>query len=759
MKPLPRAHRLRRTRAALALTLAVLIVLPASASARWPGFPGGAGGVFRSADLVRGQWIYTNGIGQAQGADADDTRRTDYFASALIAPALDQGFMRRDLYLALTYDFFGSHRGAHNGDHQLPTDHARWPDGTADLAEVRMRATKRFLYVRLLWDSMPRRDAQVATLGFATEGQNVAARAWPRNARLSSSWQSALTVWGEGAVLTGPDGAEVPIRVRPADHAVIARVPLARLPAGPWRLTGGSGLGDPASPGRYWDVPAGDATATQPGSGGEASPTNVWGLLFAGDKPWSFDELSQSQLLSAGDASPAFATVNPATLRRGQTARRAPQTGDFSRMFSSRHFEADGIRREAGAVPAPSPPPGLGPAANPGFNVTFEHTGRLQWYGMHVPDRYPATTDAWPLIVYLHGFTGRPDEAFHNPVGLVDEADRRGYLLATPLGRGDYFYKGPGDLDVLEVIRDVRRLYRVDRDRIYLMGHSMGGYGTNNVAARHPDLFAAVAPAQGTDAIDLAGNLSHVPWFEISSEQDLDAGAADARKLYGTLSELGYDARLLVYDTKIHEYSSIYDTLPDLFSFFASHRRNVNPGVVTWTRPPASEDMSQLGLVYDGAYWLDGVRAADPAKLAEVEAVTGAIPHSPLKAQIAERTEAEVDTKGPTGRTAGTLMKTAPAFGPSARKGNRLELTASNTRELAVNLRRAHLRVSRHGLRLFVNSASPLKVELRRVKAARARVTIDGRRGKQVRRRRGAKMRITAPAGRHVVVLRARRAH
>ena len=744
----------------LALIGAILLVAPASASARWPGFPGQPSGVFRSAELVRGQWIYTNGIGQAQGADADNTRRTDYFSSVRVAPELDQGFMRRDLYLALTYDFFGSHRGAHNGDHQLPTDHARWPDGTADLAELRMRATKRFLYVRFRWDSLPRRDAQVATLGFATEGQDVAARAWPRNARLASSWQTALTVWGAGGVLTAPDGTEAPVRVRPADHAVVARVPLARLPAGPWRLTGGSGLGDPAAPGRYWDVPAGDATAELPGSGGDASPTNVWGLLFAGDQPWSFDELSQSALLSAGDASPAAARVDPAALRRGRTARRPPETGDFSRMFSSSHFEADGIRRKPGAVPAPSPPPGAGPAANPGFNVTFEHTGRLQWYGMRVPERYRDTTDAkvkWPLLVYLHGFTGRPDEAFHNPVGLVDAADRRGYLLATPLGRGDYFYKGPGDLDVLEVIRDVQRLYRVDRNRIYLMGHSMGGYGTNNVASRHPDLFAAVAPAQGTDAIDLAGNLSHVPWYEISSEQDLDAGATDARKLYGALSDRGYDAQLLVYDTKIHEYSSIYDTLPGLFSFFASHRRNANPGVVTWTRPPAAEDMPKLGLVYDGAYWLDGVRAADPGLAAQVKAVTGGIPHAGLQPGRAERSVTEVDTKGPTGRSAGTLMKTSPAFGPRAKRGNRLELTAENTRELAVNLRRARVRVNRRGLRLFVRSGSPLKLELRRVKVARARLVLDGRRGKLVRRRRGHRMRITVPAGRHLLILRARR--
>ncbi len=77
------------------------------------------------------------------------------------------------------------------------------------------------------------------------------------------------------------------------------------------------------------------------------------------------------------------------------------------------------------------------------------------------------------------------------------------------------------------------RRYRVDPDRIYLMGHSMGGYGTNNLATHHPDLFAAVAPAEGTDSADLHANLRNTPWFEMTAEEDLDTpgpeGEGDVR--------------------------------------------------------------------------------------------------------------------------------------------------------------------------------------------------------------------------------------
>ena len=124
---------------------------------------------------------------------------------------------------------------------------------------------------------------------------------------------------------------------------------------------------------------------------------------------------------------------------------------------------------------------------------------------------------------------------------------------------------------MLEVIADVRRRYRVDPDRIYLMGHSMGGYGTNNVAMHHPDLFAAVAPAEGTGSPELHANLRNTPWFMMTAEEDLDVRRGRGGKaLYASLSADGYDATLLDYSLKIHEYSSIYDTLPRLLGFFAS---------------------------------------------------------------------------------------------------------------------------------------------------------------------------------------------
>jgi poly(3-hydroxybutyrate) depolymerase len=48
-------------------------------------------------------------------------------------------------------------------------------------------------------------------------------------------------------------------------------------------------------------------------------------------------------------------------------------------------------------------------------------------------------------------------------------------------------YRGAAEQDVLDVVADVERTYRIDSARIYLMGYSMGGYGTWSIAIDHPE--------------------------------------------------------------------------------------------------------------------------------------------------------------------------------------------------------------------------------------------------------------------------------
>jgi predicted esterase len=736
------------SRAAVLALLAGAIAPACGWAAGWPSFSGDGSGVFRAGTYVRGEWIFTNGLHQALGANTDGLHRPDYFRTA---PAPED--KSNDVTNAVSYNFFGVGRGARNGDYQLPTDDKRFPDGTADLAEVRLVAGRTNLFVRFVWNAMPRPDAQMATLTFATAGAAAPAKPWPHGAQLSSAWQVALTHWGTGAALSAAaGGAERPVTARVGDHVTDARIPLSALPPGPWVLTGGAGLADPAAPGQYWAVPPGAPASDRPGSGAAegTSSTSVWDLLFSDDEPWTFDEWHQSDELAAGTVEHATATVDPQLLRGGATRRPPPRTGDLSRMFISRLAGGDGIEKVPGLAGATGPPELAGANPGGGFETWLYH-GRLQDYALHVPERYPGTPERqrWPLIVYLHGFGGNPDEAFYLPLGLVARADKEGYLLASVRGRGDSFYTGMGDLDVMEVLRDVRRHYRVDPDRIYLMGHSMGAYGTNNVATHHPDLFAGVVPAEGTSSPDLAGNLRNVPWYAIGADEDLDGMAAEATALYEKLSAAGLDATLLVYHMKIHEYSTIYDTLDRLFAFFGARRRDGRPATVSWTRRP-KDDHPKLGLVYDGAYWLDRVTAADAEKPAIVTATSMAIPHRVRDPKAAKRTHTSIDTGGPSGRTTAELYETVPEAGTPAAQANDLGVEAVNAAAFTVDAERARLRLRARPLRVSVDADHAIRITLTRLGRRRmpVQIRVDG--GPPTRAQvRNGRLAQSLPAGRH----------
>ena len=75
------------------------------------------------------------------------------------------------------------------------------------------------------------------------------------------------------------------------------------------------------------------------------------------------------------------------------------------------------------------------------------------------------------------------------------------------------------DLDALDAyVSDPKN--QVDLNRIYVMGLSMGGYGTWDAIQRRPDYFAAAVPICGGGDKSLAKKLIHIPIWAWHGEKD-----------------------------------------------------------------------------------------------------------------------------------------------------------------------------------------------------------------------------------------------
>jgi len=167
----------------------------------------------------------------------------------------------------------------------------------------------------------------------------------------------------------------------------------------------------------------------------------------------------------------------------------------------------------------------------------------LQPYRMFVPRSYNGSRSA-PLLVALHGMGGDENSMFdsYNNGGLKREAERVGFVVAAPKGRDTAsMYRGGAEQDVIDMIAEVRRDYKIDPNRIYLMGHSMGGYGTWSVAIAHPDLFAAIGPISGGG--DPAGlvKIRQVPEYVVHGDDDRTVNVNESRRMVDAAKKAGID--------------------------------------------------------------------------------------------------------------------------------------------------------------------------------------------------------------------------
>jgi polyhydroxybutyrate depolymerase len=135
-----------------------------------------------------------------------------------------------------------------------------------------------------------------------------------------------------------------------------------------------------------------------------------------------------------------------------------------------------------------------------------------------VPSHYNSATPT-PLIVLLHGYTssGSMQDAY---MGFSKLADKFGFLFIAPDGNKEpggnesrFWNASPACCDffttevddsayVLDIIQTIKSDYNVDANRVYLIGHSNGGFLSYRAAYDHSDTIAAIASLAGANHVE-----------------------------------------------------------------------------------------------------------------------------------------------------------------------------------------------------------------------------------------------------------------
>jgi predicted esterase len=153
-------------------------------------------------------------------------------------------------------------------------------------------------------------------------------------------------------------------------------------------------------------------------------------------------------------------------------------------------------------------------------------------YLLSLPDGYDQdTAKRWPLLIFLHGSGERGEDLqkvkVHGPPKLIEQGKKFPFIVVSPQAQQPYGWEPESLYKLLQYIKQTQR---VDHQKIYLTGLSMGGYGTWALAMKHPEEFAAIAPVCGGGDSTEAWKLRHVPiWCFHGAKDDVVPPAASER--------------------------------------------------------------------------------------------------------------------------------------------------------------------------------------------------------------------------------------
>jgi len=198
-------------------------------------------------------------------------------------------------------------------------------------------------------------------------------------------------------------------------------------------------------------------------------------------------------------------------------------------------------------------------------------------YLLYLPQQYQTSKKQWPLILFLHGAGERGEDvskvADVGPPRLI----RMGkndfpFVIVSPQCPENDWWTNDLQIDTLNaLLDDVVSRYRIDEDRIYVTGLSMGGFGTWRLAAAYPHRFAAIAPICGGGNPEDAASIAHLPAWVFHGAKDPVVPIAKAEEMVEALKKAGGDVKFTIYPEAEHDsWTETYDN-PDLYKWFLSH--------------------------------------------------------------------------------------------------------------------------------------------------------------------------------------------
>ncbi len=175
-------------------------------------------------------------------------------------------------------------------------------------------------------------------------------------------------------------------------------------------------------------------------------------------------------------------------------------------------------------------------------------------YITRFPDGY-VDGEKYPILVFLHGAgtRGKGSDILKNHIFFkeIDKHTDFPFVVVAPHCTENTW------CDVYErlkrLVMSIACSSFADEKRIYLMGASMGGFGSWQLAMSMPELFAAVIPICGGGLRWNASRLINVPIWAFHGGKDTLVDPEESQRMVDAVNKCGGNARLTIYPENGHD--------------------------------------------------------------------------------------------------------------------------------------------------------------------------------------------------------------
>ncbi|WP_346352985.1 prolyl oligopeptidase family serine peptidase [Azotosporobacter soli] len=208
----------------------------------------------------------------------------------------------------------------------------------------------------------------------------------------------------------------------------------------------------------------------------------------------------------------------------------------------------------------------------------FRYKDQTLQYLLIFPAQYTQTSNRWPLILFLHGSSLRGQNLDlvkeYGPTWLAEQRNDFPFVVLAPQcpENDDWLNK----LEILAALLDeVLPAYRIDPDRVYLTGTSLGGRGTWALATQRPDYFAAIVPLAAAKPLlptTWPKQMLTLPVWAFHGENDRIAPLENHEALLASLRSQGAAPRLTILPNQGHNIAGIYKN-QEIYDWLLSQKR------------------------------------------------------------------------------------------------------------------------------------------------------------------------------------------